>query len=187
MPNRINEPLYLYAERLVGKHTQRGKAKLETLELVIVAGREYETQPDAPMSPLEWETTHRIDLQYSTEVDAIGNLFLQPFDATGALMDVKPNYIGKPIHVVDWGNQHLGTIHNLQPTAALVFILAQYSDGHVSKLGEITQGEIDGPTYRKLQREMTETLLNPDWEEILKPEPQGFQPLDNQNQDQILF
>lgn len=177
MPNRINEPLYLYAERLVGKHIKRGEAKMETLEMVIVAGREYELQPDDTMSPLEWETTHRIDLQYSTEVDAIGNLFLYPLDATGALMEVKPNYIGKPIHVVDWQEQATRGKgpHTARPTAALVFILAQYSDGHVSKLGEITQGEISGQVYRKLQREMTETLLNPDWEEILKPEPQGFQ------------
>lgn len=188
MTNQVDKKLYFQGENLLLKHLHRGPQGtspkssagspvgspiLETLTF-------YRIGLTSPSQSLDydpsWKASYRYVEQFFLRVqpqeDApIPLLEVEHISPEGFLQgDTQSAY---NILVADWeeelqeeGASPSKAILSL-PESVLIFIVGEYSDGHRIKLGEMTQGKIDSQIYRRLQREMVEMLLNPDWEEVI--------------------
>ena len=191
MTNQVDKKLYFQGENLLLKHLYRAPAKspksptgspagsptgspaLETL-IFLRIGLTSPTQ-SLDYDP-SWKASYRYVEQFFLRVQPqedtpVPVLEVEHVSPEGFLQgDTQSAY---NILVADWeeelqeeGASPSKTILSL-PESVLIFIVGEYSDGHKIKLGEMTQGKIDAQIYRRLQREMVEMLLNPDWEEVL--------------------
>ena len=184
MTNQVDKKLYFQGENLLLKHLHRGPKStvqspagspiLETLTFFRVGLTSPSQSLDYDPS---WKASYRYVEQFLLKVQPQENgspvpvlqvEHLSPDDQPQR--DVQSAY---NILVADWeeelqeeGVPSTKTLLSL-PESVLIFIVGEYSDGHRIKLGEMTQGKIDAQIYRRLQREMVEILLNPDWEEVL--------------------
>lgn len=181
MTNKIDKKLYFQGENLLLKHlhkcpqgtSQESCPILETLTFFRVG-------LTSPSQSLDYEPSWKASYRYverfllkiqSGEDGKAPVLQVEHLSPEGEPQGDTQN--GYSILVADWedelqedGVPATETLLSL-PESVLIFIVGEYSDGHRIKLGEMTQGRIDGQIYRRLQREMTEILLNPDWEEVL--------------------
>lgn len=189
MTNQVDKKLYFQGENLLLKHLHRalqgtsakstaqspaGSPILETLTFLRIG-------LTSPFQSLDydpsWKASYRYVEQFLLRVQA-GEGGIEP--PVLQVEHLSPD--GQPqgdtqsaynILVADWEEelQEEGTSPSKTllalPESVLIFIVGEYSDGHRIKLGEMTQGKIDAQIYRRLQREMVEILLNPDWEEVL--------------------
>lgn len=180
MTNQIDKKLYFHGENLLLKHLYRNKTKtsgqpshLETLTFFRVGLTSPTQSLDYDPS---WKASYRYVEQFhlrvqSQEDNPVPSLQVEHISPEGFLQgDTQSAY---NILVADWeeelqedGTSPTQTLLAL-PESVLIFIVGEYSDGHRIKLGEMTQGKIDAQIYRRLQREMVEMLLNPDWEEVI--------------------
>lgn len=182
MTNQVDKKLYFQGENLLLKHLHRGPqgtksprpkslASSPILEILTF----FRVGLTSPSQSLDydpsWKASYRYVEQFFLRVQSQedGNpvplLEVEHLDPEGFLQgDTQSAY---NILVADWEEelQEKGT--SPLPESVLIFIVGEYSDGHKIKLGEMTQGKIDSQIYRRLQREMVEILLNPDWEEVL--------------------
>lgn len=185
MTNQIDKKLYFQGENLLLKHLHRGPQApnpkspagspiLETLTFFRVGLTSPSQSLDYDPS---WKASYRYVEQFFLRVQPQENgspvpvLEVEHISPEGFLQgDVQSAY---NILVADWEGelQEEGTSPAKAllalPESVLIFIVGEYSDGHKIKLGEMTQGKIDAQIYRRLQREMVEILLNPDWEEVI--------------------
>lgn len=185
MTNQVDKKLYFQGENLLLKHLHRspqghrpestaGSPILETLTFFRVGLTSPSQSLDYDPS---WKASYRYVEQFFLKVQPQENgspvpvLQVEHISPEGFLQgDTQSAY---NILVADWeeelqeeGTSPTKTLLSL-PESVLIFIVGEYSDGHRIKLGEMTQGKIDAQIYRRLQREMVEILLNPDWEEVL--------------------
>lgn len=183
MTNQVDKKLYFQGENLLLKHLHRtpkstaqspaGSPILETLTFFRVGLTSPSQSLDYDPS---WKASYRYVEQFFLKVQPQENtpvplLEVEHISPEGFLQgDTQSAY---NILVADWeeelqeeGASPTKTLLSL-PESVLIFIVGEYSDGHRIKLGEMTQGKIDAQIYRRLQREMVEMLLNPDWEEVL--------------------
>lgn len=183
MTNQVDKKLYFQGENLLLKHLHRGPKSqgkspagspvLETLTFFRVGLTSPSQSLDYDPS---WKASYRYVEQFflrvqSQEDNPVPLLEVEHISPEGFLQgDTQSAY---NILVADWeeelqeeGTSPSKTLLSL-PESVLIFIVGEYSDGHRIKLGEMTQGKIDAQIYRRLQREMVEILLNPDWEEVL--------------------
>ena len=181
MTNQVDKKLYFQGENLLLKHLHRtpkstgqspaGSPILETLTFLRVGL----TSPAQSLDyDLSWKASYRYVEQFFLRVQPQENespvpvLEVEHISPEGFLQgDTQSAY---NILVADWEEelQEEGTSPTKAlPESVLIFIVGEYSDGHRIKLGEMTQGKIDAQIYRRLQREMVEILLNPDWEEVI--------------------
>lgn len=184
MTNQVDKKLYFQGENLLLKHLHRGPQGtnpkstaqspiLETLTFFRVGLTSPSQSLDYDPS---WKASYRYVEQFflrvqSQEDNPVPLLEVEHISPEGFLQgDTQSAY---NILVADWeeelqeeGTSPSKTLLSL-PESVLIFIVGEYSDGHRIKLGEMTQGRIDAQIYRRLQREMVEILLNPDWEEVL--------------------
>ena len=184
MTNQVDKKLYFQGENLLLKHLHRGPQGtspkstagspiLETLTFFRVGLTSPSQSLDYDPS---WKASYRYVEQFflrvqSQEDNPVPLLEVEHISPEGFLQgDTQSAY---NILVADWeeelqeeGTSPTKTLLAL-PESVLIFIVGEYSDGHKIKLGEMTQGKIDAQIYRRLQREMVEILLNPDWEEVL--------------------
>lgn len=182
MTNQVDKKLYFQGENLLLKHLHRtpgnskstaGSPILETLTFFRVGLTSPSQSLDYDPS---WKASYRYVEQFFLKVQQeedtpVPVLQVEHISPEGFLQgDTQSAY---NILVADWeeelqeeGISPSKTILAL-PESVLIFIVGEYSDGHRIKLGEMTQGRIDAQIYRRLQREMVEILLNPDWEEVL--------------------
>lgn len=183
MTNQVDKKLYFQGENLLLKHLHRtpkssgqspaGSPILETLTFFRVGLTSPSQSLDYDPS---WKASYRYVEQFflrvqSQEDNPVPLLEVEHISPEGFLQgDTQSAY---NILVADWeeelqeeGTSPSKTLLSL-PESVLIFIVGEYSDGHKIKLGEMTQGKIDSQIYRRLQREMVEILLNPDWEEVL--------------------
>lgn len=184
MTNQVDKKLYFQGENLLLKHLHRapqgtspkstaGSPILETLTF-------YRVGLTSPSQSLDhdpsWKASYRYVEQFLLKVQPqedtpVPVLQVEHISPEGFLQgDTQSAY---NILVADWeeelqeeGTSPAKTLLSL-PESVLIFIVGEYSDGHKIKLGEMTQGKIDSQIYRRLQREMVEILLNPDWEEVI--------------------
>lgn len=189
MTNQVDKKLYFQGENLLLKHLHRGPQGtspkspagspagspiLETLTF-------YRIGLTSPSQSLDydpsWKASYRYVEQFLLRVQSqedgspVPLLQVEHISPEGFLQgDTQSAY---NILVADWeeelqeeGASPTKTLLSL-PESVLIFIVGEYSDGHKIKLGEMTQGKIDAQIYRRLQREMVEILLNPDWEEVI--------------------
>lgn len=188
MTNQVDKKLYFQGENLLLKHLHRGPQGtspkstagspagspiLETLTF-------YRVGLTSPTQSLDYDPSWKANYRYveqfflrvqSQEDNPVPVLEVEHLSPEGFLQgDTQSAY---NILVADWeeelqeeGVPTAKTLLSL-PESVLIFIVGEYSDGHRIKLGEMTQGKIDAQIYRRLQREMVEILLNPDWEEVL--------------------
>ena len=189
MTNQVDKKLYFQGENLLLKHLHRvpqgtspkstagipaGSPILETLTFFRVG-------LTSPLASLDydpsWKASYRYVEQFFLKVQPqengspVPSLQVEHISPEGFLQgDTQSAY---NILVADWEEElqeeGVPTTRTLLalPESVLIFIVGEYSDGHRIKLGEMTQGKIDAQIYRRLQREMVEILLNPDWEEVL--------------------
>lgn len=181
MTNQVDKKLYFQGENLLLKHLYRNKTKtsgqlshLETLTFLRIGLTSSSQSLDYDPS---WKASYRYVEQFALKI--------QPQENESPVPALQVEHLspdGQPqrdfqsaynILVADWeeelqeeGVPSTKTLLAL-PESVLIFIVGEYSDGHRIKLGEMTQGKIDAQIYRRLQREMVEMLLNPDWEEVL--------------------
>lgn len=184
MTNQVDKKLYFQGENLLLKHLHRGPQGtspqssggspiLETLTFFRVGLTSPSQSLDYDPS---WKASYRYVEQFALRVQRENGieppvLEVEHLSPEGFLQgDTQSAY---NILVADWeeelqeeGASPSKTILAL-PESVLIFIVGEYSDGHRIKLGEMTQGKIDAQIYRRLQREMVEILLNPDWEEVI--------------------
>jgi hypothetical protein len=183
MTNQVDKKLYFQGENLLLKHLHRGPQGtagspagspiLETLTFFRVGLTSPSQSLDYDPS---WKASYRYVEQFFLKVQQedgspVPLLQVEHLSPEGFLQgDTQSAY---NILVADWeeelreeGISPSKTILSL-PESVLIFIVGEYSDGHRIKLGEMTQGKIDAQIYRRLQREMVEILLNPDWEEVI--------------------
>lgn len=184
MTNQVDKKLYFQGENLLLKHLHRAPQGtnpkstaqspiLETLTFFRVGLTSPSQSLDYDPS---WKASYRYVEQFFLRVQSQENnpvplLEVEHISPEGFLQgDTQSAY---NILVADWeeelqeeGISPSKTLLSL-PESVLIFIVGEYSDGHKIKLGEMTQGKIDSQIYRRLQREMVEMLLNPDWEEVL--------------------
>lgn len=188
MTNQVDKKLYFQGENLLLKHLHRapqgtspksqagspaGSPVLETLTFFRVGLTSPSQSLDYDPS---WKASYRYVEQFflrvqSQENTPVPSLQVEHISPEGFLQgDTQSAY---NILVADWeeelqeeGTSPTKTLLSL-PESVLIFIVGEYSDGHKIKLGEMTQGKIDAQIYRRLQREMVEILLNPDWEEVI--------------------
>lgn len=191
MTNQVDKKLYFQGENLLLKHLHRapkstspkspagspaGSPILETLTFFRVGLTSPSQSLDYDPS---WKASYRYVEQFLLKIQSQENenespvpvLQVEHLSPDGLLQgDTQSAY---NILVADWekelqeeGVPSTQTLLAL-PESVLIFIVGEYSDGHRIKLGEMTQGKIDSQIYRRLQREMVEILLNPDWEEVL--------------------
>ena len=183
MTNQVDKKLYFQGENLLLKHLHRGPVKspqssggnpiLETLTFFRVGLTSPNQSLDYDPS---WKASYRYVEQFALSVqpqedNPVPLLQVEHLSPEGFLQgDTQSAY---NILVADWEEElqeeGVPTTQTLLalPESVLIFIVGEYSDGHKIKLGEMTQGKIDAQIYRRLQREMVEILLNPDWEEVL--------------------
>lgn len=189
MTNQVDKKLYFQGENLLLKHLHRGpqgtspkftaqaqvqSPVLETLTFLRVGLTSPSQSLDYDPS---WKASYRYAEQFFLRVQSqedipVPVLEVEHVSPEGFLQgDTQSAY---NILVADWEEelQEEGTSPSPEtilalPESVLIFIVGEYSDGHRIKLGEMTQGKIDAQIYRRLQREMVEMLLNPDWEEII--------------------
>lgn len=187
MTNQVDKKLYFQGENLLLKHLHRapkgtnpkstaespvGSPILETLTFFRVGLTSPNQSLDYDPS---WKASYRYVEQFLLKIQPQENgspsLQVEHLSPEGQPQgDTQSAY---NILVADWeeelqeeGVPSTKTLLSL-PESVLIFIVGEYSDGHRIKLGEMTQGKIDAQIYRRLQREMVEILLNPDWEEVL--------------------
>ena len=185
MTNQVDKKLYFQVENLLLKHLHRGPQGtspkstagspiLETLTFFRVGLTSPSQSLDYDPS---WKASYRYVEQFFLRVQPqengspVPSLQVEHISPEGFLQgDTQSAY---NILVADWeeelqeeGTSPTKTLLSL-PESVIIFIVGEYSDGHRIKLGEMTQGKIDAQIYRRLQREMVEILLNPDWEEVL--------------------
>lgn len=184
MTNQVDKKLYFQGENLLLKHLHRGPQGtnpkspagspiLETLTFFRVGLTSPSQSLDYDPS---WKASYRYVEQFFLRVQSQENtpvplLEVEHISPEGFLQgDTQSAY---NILVADWeeelqeeGTSPAKALLSL-PESVLIFIVGEYSDGHKIKLGEMTQGKIDAQIYRRLQREMVEILLNPDWEEVI--------------------
>nr|DAY71775.1 MAG TPA: hypothetical protein [Caudoviricetes sp.] len=184
MTNQVDKKLYFQGENLLLKHLHRAPQGtnpkstaqnpiLETLTFFRIGLTSPSQSLDYDPS---WKASYRYVEQFFLRVQSQENnpvplLEVEHISPEGFLQgDTQSAY---NILVADWeeelqeeGISPSKTLLSL-PESVLIFIVGEYSDGHKIKLGEMTQGKIDSQIYRRLQREMVEMLLNPDWEEVL--------------------
>lgn len=183
MTNQVDKKLYFQGENLLLKHLHRGPKSttqnpagspiLETLTFFRVGLTSPSQSLDYDPS---WKASYRYVEQFFLKVQpqedtSVPLLQVEHLSPEGFLQgDTQSAY---NILVADWeeelqeeGIPAAKTLFAL-PESVLIFIVGEYSDGHKIKLGEMTQGKIDSQIYRRLQREMVEILLNPDWEEVI--------------------
>ena len=183
MTNQVDKKLYFQGENLLLKHLHRtpkstaqspaGSPILETLTFFRVGLTSPSQSLDYAPS---WKASYRYVEQFFLKVQPqedtpVPLLEVEHLSPEGFLQgDTQSAY---NILVADWeeelqeeGASPTKTLLSL-PESVLILIVGEYSDGHRIKLGEMTQGKIDAQIYRRLQREMVEMLLNPDWEEVL--------------------
>lgn len=184
MTNQVDKKLYFQGENLLLKHLHRtpqgtspkstaGSPILETLTFFRVGLTSPSQSLDYDPS---WKASYRYVEQFHLKIQPqedtpVPVLEVEHISPEGFLQgDTQSAY---NILVADWeeelqeeGTSPTKTLLSL-PESVLIFIVGEYSDGHRIKLGEMTQGKIDAQIYRRLQREMVEILLNPDWEEVL--------------------
>lgn len=190
MTNQVDKKLYFQGENLLLKHLHRGPQGtnpkstagspvgspiLETLTFFRVG-------LTSPSQSLDYDPSWKASYRYVEQF----HLKVQPQENESPVPVLQVEHLspeGQPqgdiqsaynILVADWEEelQEEGTSPSIKtllslPESVLIFIVGEYSDGHRIKLGEMTQGKIDAQIYRRLQREMVEILLNPDWEEVL--------------------
>ena len=188
MTNQVERKLYFQGENLLLKHLHRapqgtspkstagspkstaGSPLLETLTFFRVGLTSPSQSLDYDPS---WKASYRYVEQFflrvqSQEDSPVPVLQVEHLSPEGFLQgDTQSAY---NILVADWEEelQEEGiSPSKTLPESVLIFIVGEYSDGHKIKLGEMTQGKIDAQIYRRLQREMVEILLNPDWEEVI--------------------
>lgn len=185
MTNQVDKKLYFQGENLLLKHLHRGPKGtspqstaqspiLETLTFLRIG-------LTSPSQSLDYDPSWKASYRYVEQF----LLKIQPQENETPIPSLQVEHLspeGQPqgdfqsaynILVADWeeelqeeGVPSTKTLLSL-PESVLIFIVGEYSDGHRIKLGEMTQGKIDAQIYRRLQREMVEILLNPDWEEVL--------------------
>lgn len=187
MTNQVDKKLYFQGENLLLKHLHRGPQGtspkstaqnpiLETLTFLRIGLTSPTQSLDYDPS---WKASYRYVEQFLLKIQPQENGNESPIPSL-QVEHLSPE--GQPqrdfqsaynILVADWeeelqeeGVPSTQTLLSL-PESVLIFIVGEYSDGHRIKLGEMTQGKIDAQIYRRLQREMVEILLNPDWEEVL--------------------
>lgn len=191
MTNQVDKKLYFQGENLLLKHLHRGPqgtspkstAQSPAGSPILETLTFYRIGLTSPSQSLDydpsWKASYRYVEQFFLRVqpqeDRMGIeppvLEVEHLSPDGFLQgDTQSAY---NILVADWeeelqeeGASPSKTILAL-PESVLIFIVGEYSDGHRIKLGEMTQGKIDAQIYRRLQREMVEMLLNPDWEEVI--------------------
>ena len=195
MTNQVDKKLYFQGENLLLKHLHRAPAKSPKSTAGSPVGSPVGSPAGSPIletltflrigltSPTQsldydpsWKASYRYVEQFFLRVQPqedtpVPVLEVEHVSPEGFLQgDTQSAY---NILVADWeeelqeeGASPSKTILSL-PESVLIFIVGEYSDGHKIKLGEMTQGKIDAQIYRRLQREMVEMLLNPDWEEVL--------------------
>lgn len=180
MTNQVDKKLYFQGENLLLKHLHRAPKStvqspiLETLTFFRVGLTSPTQSLDYDPS---WKASYRYVERFLLKVQPQENgspvpvLQVEHLSPEGEPQGDTQN--GYSILVADWeeelqedGVPTTETLLSL-PESVLIFIIGEYSDGHRIKLGEMTQGKIDAQIYRRLQREMVEILLNPDWEEVL--------------------
>lgn len=184
MTNQVDKKLYFQGENLLLKHLHRGPqvtspkstAQSPTLETLTF----FRVGLTSPSQSLDYDPSWKVSYRYAEqfflkvqpqEDNPVPLLEVEHISPEGFLQgDTQSAY---NILVADWeeelqegGVPATKTLLSL-PESVLIFIVGEYSDGHRIKLGEMTQGKIDAQIYRRLQREMVEILLNPDWEEVL--------------------
>ena len=189
MTNQVDKKLYFQGENLLLKHLHRGPQTpspkssaqspagspiLETLTFLRIG-------LTSPSQSLDYDPSWKASYRYVEQF----LLKIQPQENENESPSLQVEHLspdGQPqgdtqsaynILVADWeeelqeeGASPAKALLSL-PESVLIFIVGEYSDGHRIKLGEMTQGKIDSQIYRRLQREMVEMLLNPDWEEVL--------------------
>lgn len=184
MTNQVDKKLYFQGENLLLKHLHRapqGTSPQSTAQNPILETLTFfRVGLTSPTQSLDydpsWKASYRYVEQFflrvqSQEDTPVPVLEVEHISPEGFLQgDFQSAY---NILVADWekelqeeGASPTKTLLSL-PESVLIFIVGEYSDGHRIKLGEMTQGKIDSQIYRRLQREMVEILLNPDWEEVL--------------------
>lgn len=184
MTNQVDKKLYFQGENLLLKHLHRapqGKSPKSTAGSPILETLTfYRIGLTSPSQSLDydpsWKASYRYVEQFFLKVQQeedtpVPVLQVEHLSPEGFLQgDTQSAY---NILVADWEEelQEDGTSPAKAllalPESVLIFIVGEYSDGHRIKLGEMTQGKIDAQIYRRLQREMVEILLNPDWEEVI--------------------
>lgn len=184
MTNQVDKKLYFQGENLLLKHLHRGPQGtspkstagspiLETLTFFRVGLTSPSQSLDYDPS---WKASYRYVEQFFLRVQPQENTPVPLLEVEHLSPEGEPQgdtQSAYNILVADWegelqeeGIPSTKTLLAL-PESVLIFIVGEYSDGHRIKLGEMTQGKIDAQIYRRLQREMVEILLNPDWEEVL--------------------
>ena len=182
MTNQVDKKLYFQGENLLLKHLHRAPqgTKSKALSPILETLTFFRVGLISPSQSLDydpsWKASYRYVEQFFLRVQSQENtpvpvLEVEHISPEGSLQgDTQSAY---NILVADWeeelqekGTSPTKTLLAL-PESVLIFIVGEYSDGHRIKLGEMTQGKIDAQIYRRLQREMVEILLNPDWEEVL--------------------
>lgn len=179
MTNQVDKKLYFQGENLLLKHLHRGPKYtagspiLETLTFFRVGLTSPTQSLDYDPS---WKASYRYVEQFALSVQPLEDSPVPLLKVEHLSPDGQPQgdtQSAYNILVADWeeelqeeGVPSTKTLLSL-PESALIFIVGEYSDGHRIKLGEMAQGKIDAQIYRRLQREMVEILLNPDWEEVL--------------------
>lgn len=184
MTNQVDKKLYFQGENLLLKHLHRGPQGtspkstagspiLETLTFFRIGLTSPSQSLDYDPS---WKASYRYVEQFFLKVQSQENTPVPSLQVEHLSPEGQPQgdtQSAYNILVADWeaelqeeGASPTKTLLSL-PESVLIFIVGEYSDGHRIKLGEMTQGKIDAQIYRRLQREMVEILLNPDWEEVL--------------------
>lgn len=186
MTNKVDKKLYFQGENLILKHLHRVSKSQGTnpkTSSILETLTFYRIGLTSPTQSLEydpsWKASYRYVEQFLLRVKPRGEEGIEPSMLQVEHLSPEGQQQGDTqsaynILVADWEEelQEEGTSPTPEtilslPESVLIFIVGEYSDGHRIKLGEMTQGKIDGQIYRRLQREMTEILLNPDWEEVL--------------------
>lgn len=182
MTNQVDKKLYFQGENLLLKHLHRapGNSKSTAQSPILETLTFFRIGLTSPSQSLDydpsWKASYRYVEQFFLRVQRqedtpVPSLQVEHLSPEGQPQgDFQSAY---NILVADWeeelqeeGTSPTKTLLAL-PESVLIFIVGEYSDGHRIKLGEMTQGKIDAQIYRRLQREMVEILLNPDWEEVI--------------------
>lgn len=184
MTNQVDKKLYFQGENLLLKHLHRSPQGTSPKSLAASPILEtltfFRVGLTSPTQSLDydpsWKASYRYVEQFALRVQRENGiepplLEVEHISPEGFLQgDTQSAY---NILVADWEEelQEEGTSPAKAllalPESVLIFIVGEYSDGHKIKLGEMTQGKIDSQIYRRLQREMVEMLLNPDWEKVI--------------------
>lgn len=184
MTNQVDKKLYFQGENLLLKHLHRapqGTSPQSTAQNPILETLTFfRVGLTSPTQSLDydpsWKASYRYVEQFHLRVQSQENTPVPSLQVEHISPEGQPQgdtQSAYNILVADWeeelqeeGASPTKTLLSL-PESVLIFIVGEYSDGHRIKLGEMTQGKIDAQIYRRLQREMVEILLNPDWEEVL--------------------